>query len=196
MTPEFVVWQGRSSCSLEVGSPSPLSSGLNPRRVRVSPIGKRSRAAEEAAPVPARVRVRRGKVGSSASEIAPTAISANPGADDIQTGTGALGRILGFDKDSGIRLGGAWVGDANWLMSGGRRPGEWGLNSLTLLDLTVDTEKLVGLKGGLFAIDFLQFSGHPVNEDAGLVEGYNGLQATPPLDRQELYELWYRQQFS
>src|SRR5215470_17466286 len=39
-------------------------------------------------------------------------ISANPGATNIVTGTGLLGRLLGFGKDSGLHLGGVWVGDA------------------------------------------------------------------------------------
>lgn len=126
-------------------------------------------------------------------EAAPAAVSANPAADNIVTGTGALGRFLGLDQDSGIRLGGAWIADANWLMSGGREPGQWGGNSLTLLDLSLDAEKLWGITGGSFGMDFLQYSGQAVNQQAGTVQGYNGLEATAPLVRQELYELWWRQ---
>ncbi len=120
-------------------------------------------------------------------------ISGNPGAVNTVTGTGALGRLLGLD-DSGVRLGGLWIGDANWLMSGGLRPGDWTLNSLTLLDLSLDTRRLVGLLGGLFGVQFLQFSGQPTNADAGVVQVYNGLTGQPQLVRQELYQLWYRQE--
>src|SRR5262245_39170377 len=95
-----------------------------------------------------------------------SAISGNPGASNIVTGTGALGRFLGFGKDSGVYLGGLWIGDGNWLMSGGLDPGQWSYDSLTLLSLTLDSERLVGLKGGLFGIQFLQFSGQPTNEQA------------------------------
>jgi porin len=135
----------------------------------------------------------RGGTGAP-TESASTAISSNPAAVNVFTGTGELGRFLGFDQDSGIRLGGAWIGDANWLMSGGLEPGEWSLAGLTLLDLTLDSEKLVGLEGGLFGIEFLQFSGQPANQDAGVVQGYNGLIGRDPLVRQELYELWWRQE--
>jgi porin len=133
--------------------------------------------------------------GEATGPGASSATSANPAAVDITVGTGALGRLLGLGEDSGIRLGGAWIGDANWLITGGVRPGHWTLNSLTLLDLTLDAEKLLGIEGGSFGIDFLQFSGQPTNSDAGVVQGYNSLVGPPPLTRQELYELYYRQSF-
>jgi porin len=124
-----------------------------------------------------------------------SSISGNPGATNIVPGTGALGRFLGFDAESGIRIGGVWLGDTNWLMTGGRQPGEWSFNELALIDLNVDTEKLFGLPGGMFGIQFLQFAGQPTNIQAGLVQGYNSLPGQPPLVRQELYQLWWRQEF-
>ena len=33
------------------------------------------------------------------------------------------------------------------------------------------------------------------NRQAGIITGYNGLTGAPPLDRTELYELWWRQSF-
>src|SRR5262249_23287286 len=125
----------------------------------------------------------------------PLGISSNPGAVSIVTGTGWLGQLLGLSKDSGIRLGGLWVGDANVLMSGGLQTGDWSFNSLTLLDLSLDAEKLLRLKGGTFGVEFLHFSGQPTNQDAGVVQGYNSLPGLPPLvDRVELYQLWWRQE--
>lgn len=126
-------------------------------------------------------------------ETGATSISGNPGTTNITTGTGALGRFLGFDKDSGIYLGGAWIGNGSWQMSGGRDPGIWTYNSLTLVDLSLDAEKLWGIKGGTLGVEFLQFAGQRTNEAAGVVQGYNGLEGPPPLVRQELYELWWRQ---
>jgi porin len=123
-------------------------------------------------------------------------ISGNPGAVNIVTGTGRLGEILlGVDKDSGIRLGGLWLGDANWLATGGLQPGQWALNSLTLVDLNLDAEKLWGCQGGMLGIEFLQLTGQATNVLAGAVPGYNSLDGPPPLTRQELYELWWRQSF-
>ena len=41
----------------------------------------------------------------------------------------------------------------------------------------------------------LQFDGQPTNRQAGIITGYNSLTGAPPLDRTELYELWWRQSF-
>src|SRR5262249_60104144 len=108
------------------------------------------------------------------------AVSSNPGAVDIVQGTGALGRLLGFDADSGIRLGGLWIGDASGVLSGGRDPGRWGLSSLTIVDLNFDTEKLVGWPGGSIGTDYLQFTGQTTNDLAGAFPGVNSLEAACP----------------
>src|SRR4051812_11133851 len=120
-------------------------------------------------------------------------ISSNPAAVDIITGTGALGRLLGLDRDSGIRLGGLWIGDASGVLAGGRRPGKWGLNSLAIADLNLDMEKLSNWSGASFGTQFLQFSGEPTNVLAGAFPGFDSIEVTPPLTRQQLYQLWYRQ---
>jgi porin len=121
-------------------------------------------------------------------------LSANPGAVNIVTGTGRLGRLLGLDKASGVQLGGVWLGDANYLASGGAEPGTWSFNSLLIVDLNVDLEKRLKIPGAQFGIDFLQFNGQPTNVQAGVISGYNSLPGLAPLARSELYELWWRQQ--
>lgn len=120
-------------------------------------------------------------------------ISANPGAVNIVTGTGALGRLLGFDKESGVLLGGAWVGDAGYLLSGGVEPRTWSFNSLLLVDLSLDLQKILKIPGAQFGIEFSQFNGQPTNDQAGVVAGYNGLPGPPPLNRSQLNQLWWRQ---
>jgi porin len=122
-------------------------------------------------------------------------VSGNPAAVDIVTGTGRLGQLLGLSKDSGVRLGGLWIGDASGVLSGGRSPGKWGLNSLAILDLNLDGEKIAGWSGASFGTQFLQYSGQPTNNLAGAFPGFDSLDVTPPLVRQELYQLWYRQSF-
>src|SRR4029077_9649026 len=107
---------------------------------------------------------------------------------NILAGTGALGRFLGFDKETGIRLGGVWVGDGSGVLAGGRNPGAWAFNGLPVADVSLDTEKLFGLRGGMFDIQFLQFTGHITNNLAGAFPGFNSLEVTPPLVRQELYQ--------
>lgn len=125
-------------------------------------------------------------------------ISSNPGAVDIRTGTGELAKSIeqftGLPQDSGIFLGGVWVANTNGLLSGGAEPGKWSFNSLLIVGATLDAEKLVGWKGGTFGIQFLQFNGQHTNEQAGSVQGYNSLPGPEPLDRSELYQLWWRQE--
>ena len=124
----------------------------------------------------------------------PLGISANPGATNQITGTGQAGEWLGFKKDSGVFLGGVWAADTNYLISGGEQPRSWSWDSLLILSLGLDSEKLVGWKGGKFGIDFLRFDGDPTNQRAGSVQGYNSLPGPLPLHRSELYQLWWRQE--
>ncbi|WP_201759057.1 carbohydrate porin [Acidisarcina polymorpha] len=120
-------------------------------------------------------------------------LSANPGAVDIVIGTGQLGRLLGLDKTSGVHLGGVWLGDANYLISGGVEPGKSSFNSLLLLDLDLDLNKWMEIPGAQFGVVYLQFNGQTSNAQAGVVAGYNSLPGLSPLARSELYELWWRQ---
>jgi porin len=133
----------------------------------------------------------------SASTIAE-GISSNPGAVDITTGTGELAKatekLAGLPQDTGVFLGGVWIGDANNVLSGGEEPGEWSFNSLLIVGAGLDAEKLVGWPGGRFGVEFLRFDGEPTNQDAGSVQGYNSLPGPKPLHRGELYQLWWRQE--
>ena len=125
-------------------------------------------------------------------------ISSNPAAVDIRTGTGELAemveKLAGLPQDSGVFLGGVWVGNTNGLLSGGVKPGKWSFNSLLNIGATLDANKLVGWKGGTFGVQFMQFNGQPTNEQAGSVQGYNSLEGPEPLDRSQLNELWWRQE--
>lgn len=130
-----------------------------------------------------------------AAEAASPAIAGNPGAVDVQPGTGALGRLLGLDAATGIRLGGVLVSNGNYLLSGGNNPGRASFNNLLVVDLSVDLDKLAGITGATVGAALLRFDGQNTNQQAGLATGYNGLPGAPPLHRTELYELWWRQSF-
>jgi porin len=123
----------------------------------------------------------------------PRAITGNPAAVNDVPGTGASGRLLHVPERLGIRLGGVWLADSNGLISGGAQPGKWSWNSTLIVSLSIDAEKLVNWPGASFGIQFLQFNGEPTNAQAGSVQGYNSLPGPEPLDRSELYQLWYRQ---
>jgi porin len=118
-------------------------------------------------------------------------ISGNPGAVNIFTGTGELGKLMQIPSSSGVRVGGLWMGDYNILITGGPGTG----NSSLILDLYIDLNKAIGWTGGSFGSEFLQFNGEPTNNDAGVVQGYNSLPGDPPLNRSELYQLWIHQEF-
>jgi len=131
---------------------------------------------------------------------APSSITGNPAAETVDPGTGQVGRWLQIPESTGLRLGGVWVGDTNGLISGGANPGTWSFNSMLIVGANLDAEKLVGWKGASFGIQFLQFNGQEINgkntnQLAGSVQGYNSLPGPDPLNRSELYQLWYRQSF-
>ncbi len=123
----------------------------------------------------------------------PQAITGNPAAESDLTGTGNLTRWLHIPEETGLRLGGVWLGDSNGLISGGAQPGKWSWNSALILGANLDADKLIGWKGASFGIQFLQFNGEATNVQAGSVQGYNSIQGPAPLDRSQLYQLWYRQ---
>ncbi len=128
-----------------------------------------------------------------AAEAVPLAITGNPGAVNVAAGTGALGRLLGLGPESGLRLGGVLVSNANALLAGGNAPGTASYNNLLVVDLQADLDRLAHIPGASVGAALLRFDGQPTNQQAGLVTGYNGLPGAPPLDRTELYELWWRQ---
>ncbi len=126
------------------------------------------------------------------STVVPS-IEGNPAATDFEVGDGFAQKMLGIKPESGFHVGGIWIGNYNILMSGGSEPGASSWNSLLILSARLDAEKLLKWKGAEFATQFLQFNGSNTNGEAGSVQGYNSLPGAPPLDRSELYQLWYRQ---
>ncbi|WP_197534920.1 carbohydrate porin [Symmachiella dynata] len=119
-------------------------------------------------------------------------IAGNPAATEIMTGSGLLGDFLGVNHN-GFRVGGLNITSLNDQISGGLKPGHWTSNSLTLVDLSLDTEESYGWRGGRWGGQFLYYSGGTTNDDAGTVMGYNSLDVTAPRSRVEIYQLWYRQ---
>jgi porin len=120
-------------------------------------------------------------------------LSANPAAVNTIAGIGELGHVLGSDK-TGIQLGGLWLGDANYLVAGGTESRRQSFNSLLILDANVDLSKRLKLPGAMLGVEFLQFNGQASNAQAGVISGYNSLPGLPPLNRSELYQLWWRQE--
>lgn len=122
-----------------------------------------------------------------------TAVASSPAEVDYKTGTGELGRKLGFTDKSGVWIGAAWAGDTDYLFCGGVEPHKWSGNSLFLLDLELDLAVLLKIPGASIGAEFLQFNGSGTNTEAGTVQGYNSLPGSPPLSRTELFQLWWLQ---
>src|ERR1700722_3416278 len=129
----------------------------------------------------------------SSGDKALAAITGNPAAENQLPGTGLAGRLVHLPEDSGLRLGGLLLADTNGLLSGGAQPGKWSWNSALIIGANLDAEKLLNWRGASFGVQFLQFNGQDTNGQAGSVQGYNSLTGPKPLNRSELYQLWYRQ---
>jgi porin len=121
------------------------------------------------------------------------AISGNPADTEFSTGTGWLGRTLGLREEWGVSLGGLWLADTNLVVAGGAQPGGWTNNSLVVIGLGIDADKLAGWRGASFGFQFLQLNGANTNGEAGSVPGYNGIVGQLPHERSELYQAWYLQ---
>ena len=120
-------------------------------------------------------------------------IITNPQANPSLQGWGQLGRMLGLSEESGIRLGGLFDPQFDWMVSGGVRPHST-FGSLALaLNLGVDTKKTLGIPGGTFGVEFLEYTGGATNRAAGSVQLYDGLNGPPPRSRQQLEQLWWHQ---
>lgn len=128
------------------------------------------------------------------ADASDDAISGNPAFSEFSPGSGELGRRLQWPEEWGVRLGGVILSDVNNVFFGGAKPGSLATNNLVILGLGVNGEKAIGWKGGSFGVNFLQFNGQDTNGYAGSFPGYNGITASPPFNRTELYEYWVTQE--
>ncbi len=122
----------------------------------------------------------------------PSASSGNPAATNKSPGVGLLGRLVDLDA-LGVRLGGIWMGEVSGALVGGLHQGSWRGQNLLVADATLDLERLVGWPGALAGGELLTHGGTAASSLTGDVQGFDGLDGGPPLDRTELYELWLRQ---
>lgn len=124
-----------------------------------------------------------------------TAISGNPAASNATAGTGQLGEWTGLTEATAIRWGGVFLADVNYVITGGKEPGQTSWNFLFITGADADLDASLGIPGASLGAQFLLYKGADTNGQAGTVQGYNSLPALPPLSRAELYQLWWRQVF-
>lgn len=120
------------------------------------------------------------------------ALAANPAAVNLFNGTGKLGQFLGIAPETGVQFGGIWIGNTAFIL-GGQNAGDATYNNLAIVDLQVDLQKFAEIDGASFAATFLQFDGGKTNSREGVAVGFDGLTEGSPLNRSELYQLWWRQ---
>ncbi len=133
----------------------------------------------------------RASAGSGTSG-ATGVVSGNPGASNVVVGTGWLGDYLGINRN-GWRFAGLNITDANGL-SGGLVPG-WTGNTLSIVDISVDTEEAMGWENGLVGGELLYYAGGPTNYNAGTILNYESLDIGIH-HRAEIFALWYLHRFA
>jgi len=98
--------------------------------------------------------------GRAVASIGPVdnGIIINPQSSYGFLGNGFLGRALGLDESTGLRLGGFLIPEFDWVASGGVKPGaSFGSGALGL-NVSVDTEKILEIPGGTLGIELLAAS--------------------------------------
>jgi len=108
-------------------------------------------------------------------------------------GNGFLGRALGIDETSGVRLGGFLIPEFDWVASGGVKP-DSSFGGIALgLNASVDMARALEIPGGTLGVELLVSNGGANNDAAGSVQQYTNFDATEPRDRQQMTQLWWRQ---
>lgn len=120
-------------------------------------------------------------------------IVGNPQTAYTFAGWSQLGNILGLPDKWGLSLGGYLIPEFNWIASGGVDPGSTFGNFALGLHASLDAQKALGIPGGMFGIEFLEFTGGATAEAAGSVQLYTVMDGLAPRNRQELMQLWWRQ---
>jgi porin len=104
--------------------------------------------------------------------------------------TGDWGGLRKQMEDKGVSVGAMWVGQGFRNFLGGIHVGNTGASTLDL-NITFDTEKLVGWAGGKFYVDFQDHAGpDPSLNLVGDVEKFTKLNWTPFT---QIAEIWYEQ---
>lgn len=149
--------------------------------------------------VPGRDKGERSRTGADADIKPPTPAPSPPEPGDWfggkhwwewSTATGNWGGIRTSLDDHGLAFAGSFVLDWSSVWSGGVQH-RASTRSLTDFNLTLDTQKFVGLEGGTFFVDFYSTDGRGGSEHAGDFQGISNIQTDENLD--QIAEVWYEQ---
>jgi len=104
--------------------------------------------------------------------------------------TGNWGGARSWFDDHGFAFAGSLTLDWSSVWDGGVR-NVASTRTLTDFNLTIDTQKFLGLEGGTFFIDFYSTDGRGGSADAGDFQGFSNIQTDANLD--QIAEVWYEQ---
>jgi porin len=127
------------------------------------------------------------------ASIAPSESPSKAGHEDFWTRdtlTGEWGGLRKRLEDKGVAVGAVWVGQGFRNFEGGLHVGNTGASTFDF-NITLDLEKLVGLGGGKFYVDFQDHAGpDPSQYLVGDLEKFTKVNS-PPFS--QIAELWYEQ---
>lgn len=92
--------------------------------------------------------------------------------------------------DHGVSINANLTADWSNVFSGGTNPGASAFRELFNLNATIDTERLLGWKGGSFFVNFQNHAGENGSMDVGALQGTSNIDGP---DRNQISELWYEQ---
>jgi porin len=93
-------------------------------------------------------------------------------------------------EDSGVTISLSLTSDYTRVVTGGASPDGAAFRSLLNAGLTLDTERLIDVKGGTFFCNFQNFSGDNGSEDVGVIQNISNIDGP---HRTQVSELWYEQ---
>ncbi len=109
---------------------------------------------------------------------------------DWQYATGNWFGLRDAMGEKGITLEPSIVFDYSKLFSGGRHKYTDATRHVFNVNLSIDTEKLFGLKGGTFFVDFMNINGQNGSDKVGDFQSFSNIDSP---GRTEVAELWYQQ---
>jgi len=119
-------------------------------------------------------------------------ITGNPAAENELPGTGLAGRLLQLrlTPGCGSAASGWWIRTDSSPVA--PQPGKWSWNSALIIVCRISTpEKLLNLQGASFGVQFSSSTDRTPTFRQAACKAINSLPVAKPLDRSELYQLWY-----
>jgi porin len=120
-------------------------------------------------------------------------IAANPQAVYSFLGWDQLGRVLGLQDESGIRVGGFLISEFNQFGAGGADPHSSHASLALGIHTLVDLHTAAGIRGGTAGVEFFGFTGGAITNDSGCIQMFSNMDGGAPRSRVEIMQAWWHQ---